>query len=427
MIRTSKHIIPKHTNTNKLHNLDQFIDEYKNAVTQYIDYLWNNEIVWGSKNTIFNISKDQLNTPSMISTTNIKINTKLSARALKCASTQACAVIKSITTKRRKRLYIRDKLKQENKDYSKIQEKLDNTPLTKPAVPNNFKCELNSICADWIYINSSEFTGYLQLKSLGQTYNKIRIPIKYHRQANKWKKKGIQLNSFLVSRTHINIRWDIEVEQKTKGLTVGADTGKIDIVSLSNRKTTPKTNNHNYSLDSILQLLSRRKKGSNRFKKAQEHRKNFINWSINQLNLKDIKQINLEQIKNIRYKKRTNREMSHWTHKQIQDKLLLLGEECGVRIKLQSSRYRSQRCSKCGFVHSKNRNKKVFICLKCGFTDDADINAAINHETALPPIPIELSNMRLNHDTGFYWKSDGFYSAFGGASLEFTVPSILEN
>ncbi|WP_461834381.1 zinc ribbon domain-containing protein [Desulfothermus sp.] len=36
----------------------------------------------------------------------------------------------------------------------------------------------------------------------------------------------------------------------------------------------------------------------------------------------------------------------------------------------------SQTCLACGFVHSKNRKGKIFCCLHCGYTDDADINTA---------------------------------------------------
>ncbi len=36
----------------------------------------------------------------------------------------------------------------------------------------------------------------------------------------------------------------------------------------------------------------------------------------------------------------------------------------------------SQTCSACGFVHPKNRKGKIFCCLHCGYTDDADINVA---------------------------------------------------
>ncbi len=36
----------------------------------------------------------------------------------------------------------------------------------------------------------------------------------------------------------------------------------------------------------------------------------------------------------------------------------------------------SQTCSAYSFVHPKNRKGKFFCCLHCGYTDDADINAA---------------------------------------------------
>jgi len=44
------------------------------------------------------------------------------------------------------------------------------------------------------------------------------------------------------------------------------------------------------------------------------------------------------------------------------------------------SRYLSRRCLKCGYVHPDNRNKKKFVCTKCGYKSHADINAAQNHK-----------------------------------------------
>lgn len=40
--------------------------------------------------------------------------------------------------------------------------------------------------------------------------------------------------------------------------------------------------------------------------------------------------------------------------------------------------YTSQRCSVCGHVHRDNRHGKSFVCLACGHTEDADVNAAKN-------------------------------------------------
>ena len=46
-------------------------------------------------------------------------------------------------------------------------------------------------------------------------------------------------------------------------------------------------------------------------------------------------------------------------------------------------RYTSQRCSCCGHTESANRkNQASFACMKCGFTMNADLNAAINIRTA---------------------------------------------
>jgi putative transposase len=38
----------------------------------------------------------------------------------------------------------------------------------------------------------------------------------------------------------------------------------------------------------------------------------------------------------------------------------------------------SQRCSACGHTAPENRHRQQFVCVACGFTDHADINAARN-------------------------------------------------
>jgi len=60
--------------------------------------------------------------------------------------------------------------------------------------------------------------------------------------------------------------------------------------------------------------MSRKKKGSKSFLRTQNHRKNYINWSINQLNMRGIKQLNIEKLRNVRKGKRSSRFLSHWTY-----------------------------------------------------------------------------------------------------------------
>ncbi len=53
-------------------------------------------------------------------------------------------------------------------------------------------------------------------------------------------------------------------------------------------------------------------------------------------------------------------------------------EDAGRRVIAVNPRHTSQRCSSCGHVASKNRDKQKFSCVSCGFSDHADVNAARN-------------------------------------------------
>lgn len=393
MIRTSKHKFTK-PNKNKYEKLNLFINQYKQATQYFVDYIWNNLI------------DQNLNSPNMISTKGHVIG-DLSQRAIKCSATQACGIIKGVLDLKRRRIYVLSQLDMNSKEYNKLKELIDNQKISKPNINGN--CELNSICFD---IKDN----HIQLKSIGKFFGKIRLPFKFHKGSKKWSKKGKMLNSILLNEKGIDLRWEIENKLKSEGNIVGLDQGKITLISLSDGQTT-KPNKHNHDLNTILERLSRKKKGSKGFKREQDHRKNYINWSINQLNLKNIKQINFEDIKNVRKGKTNSRIMSHWTYALIKSKVERLCEELGVQVKYNSSPYRSQRCNRCGLVLKSNRNKKVFCCKGCGYVEDSDINASKNHEQDLPFISFK-SNV-LNNLEGFYWRLDGLFDING---KEITVP-----
>lgn len=426
MIRTSKHST-KFANANKLNLLNSFLEEYKNCLQFYIDYFWNNEIHYEIKKKdsedkllkTFNVSTKQYECPSMFSTKNIPIETELSARVLKCCITQACSIVKAVLKKPKSYEYVLAKLLEEGKNTTKIENKIAKLKITKPEI-KNIKAELNSICCDFIE-TSGEFDGFFQLKCLGKSFGKIKIPIRFHEQSNKWKSNGKIMASFLVSKETIEIRWNNETpELIEEGEILGADQGYKAVLTFSNEMVTSKVDIHNHSLETIQQKLSRKKKGSQGFRKAQDHRKNFINWEINQLNLNGVKKINLEKVVNIRYKKKSSRLMSHWTNTLIRDKLTRRCEEAGVQIASQSSTYRSQRCFSCGWVQKRNRKSgsKNFLCKHCGHQSDADLNAAKNHSIELPDVPFSLSRLKLNRK-GFYWNPNGFKTITGE---DLTVP-----
>ncbi|MEK6879464.1 MAG: zinc ribbon domain-containing protein, partial [Nanoarchaeota archaeon] len=291
---------------------------------------------------------------------------------------------------------------------AKLQKKVKK-PLTKPDL-SKLNPELNSICATF-EVASGHFNGFLKLSSLGNKYGKIFLPIKFHK--NNQKLKDWQMKtSFCLKNQSIDIRWEKDFSLKNEGTIVGADSGVNSIVTLSAPQPIK-------SLKPILQKLSRKIKGSKSFRRAQDERTNFINYTINLLNFSEIKQINLEDVKSLRYKQSSSRFLSHFTYPAIRQKIVSRCEEHGVRVLLTASPFKSQRCSVCGWVQKKNRKGEKFNCLDCGHSANADANSAINQTIFLPSV-YHLLKSGLNKE-GFFWIPSGIYDRFG---QELAVPDL---
>lgn len=398
----------KDLNTNKSAKLSSFIQDYQQAVQFYIDYLWNNKIIF--KDKILDIKNDLLDCPMFISTKNIKYDSSLSARALSVACTQACSIISSSLEKRKRKLYIKDRLKSEGKRTRRINKLIEKEVLVKPN-PKDIYPELNSLNVKIEQSHIKHFDIIITLSSLGKGYGKIIIPVKNTSHSKKLEQIGTSLNSIMLTPTYISLRYEYETNKKEQGKIVGADTGINSVVTLSDSQVTP-PDLHGHTLNSILNKISRKKKGSKSFHKALKHRDNYINWSVNQLNLDDIKQINLEKVTDFRYKKNVGKFLNYSGEALIRSKLIDYAEDHDVHVKLQESAYRSQRCSHCGYVCKTNRKGKMFSCKHCLFQSDADLNASLNHEQNLPS-----ANWILYHsdrkNIKFIWKSDGFYNLDG--------------
>jgi transposase len=420
VIRTSKH----HTvfcNTAKKENLSLFVNEYRRVTGLILDDIWSN----GYKG--FSIQKNKLEFPKYIDYNDFQIETILTARALSSLVTQLSGTIRAATEKQRKRLFILEKMKQENVSKQKRKLLIRKIKQNIPQKPAVFALmpELSSKCSEFIPTSEKHFHGFLKLKSVFKNKTEIVIPIKHHKHSVSLQEKGKQMNSFLIGKDFVNIRWDIQTpEEKQVGKTLGIDQGMKDVLTCSDGYQTPKTDKHGHSLESILTRLSNKKKGSKSFKRTQEQRSNFINWSINQLNVSDIKEIKLEHIWNIGYKSGKSRILSHWTNTNIRDKVISVCELNGVHLTEQKSTYRSQRCSGCGMVRKANRKGKVYQCKSCGLVMDADVNASINISLNLPEIPYTLRQRQLNR-AGFIWNEAGLFD-LSGRSLE-SLPPVKDS
>jgi len=384
VIRSNKTTL-KFANTGKINLINNFVDRYTEMVKKFVNIIWNNDKLTNHAFVDNDICKK------------ISTNVRYDSRIRQCAAKQASAIVRGETAKRRKQLYKLAELQRQGKNTKYLQRKIDNRPLTKPKV-EDINVELDSRFID--FQEGNKFDLFVRIKQIGNK-EKIIIPIKYNKVINKWLKRGKLKPSIRLNKDGLTLYFDIPDSKISGKSKVGADQGVTTCLTLSDGQVT-KTNKHGYDLTSINHILSRRKKASKGFRRAQRHRKNYINWSINQLNFKNINEVKLEKIESIRKGKKSSRYLSHWTYTLIKDKLVKLGEDKGFVITEQDSRFRSQRCSKCGWTHKPNRKGKTFKCTHCGFTADSDLNAASNHAVELLKITWEVWQQRLNR-VGFFW------------------------
>ena len=337
------------------------------------------------------------------------------------------------------------KLKIEKFEFNSV-----NCQLLRAEIDDSFELSKNSElypCFDLLFSLHSMYTKEYSKLHYPDRKNKLHIPLRSHKHFNNLKNEIVAntkceleeiSNSFLVSKDGIEVRFklsSIAKEAEFKSNKVGIDQGQRKLFSaaslLSDKENNLSKNNafysylsetdlqvqlQNHSYKEACDKIARRQKGSKGFKRAQEHRKNLINQSVNILakifNFEDdVAEVRLEKLRRLGEGKKKSRKLQAFNYADLRYKIERKCQETNVRLIETSNAYRSQRCSLCGFVHKKNRlnGGEEFKCLKCGYTADADINSAKNQVANLPPIYVNRQNRnkaspsRPNHTTGFYW------------------------
>jgi len=400
MIRSSAHSL-KFTNQSKRDNIREFLAEYRRLLQAIIDDIWES----GIEGFAFDVSRNDLYCPSFLPNDYLKtFDSWFTARMKQCVGKQACSMIRAAVTKRRKQLYVLRKLQQEGKDCRKLQSKIDRQPLIRPDA-HNAKVELDPRFVD--FQPGKEFDLFVRVKTVGNGMV-LKVPIRETKPSRKWLARGARKRSIRLSEDTLWFIYDVPNTPKKQGRIVGCDQGYKTVATLSDGQAT-KSCPHGHALETIQAKLAGRKKGSKGFRRAQEHRKNYINWSLNQINWSNIGKVRFEKVKYLRYKKRSSRQLSHWVYTVIRKKVVALSETEGFEFEEASNAFRSQRCSQCGWVCRVSRKGQTFQCGLCGFTENADRNAAANLELDLYEIPWWVQQQKLNRE-GFYWESDGLYS-----------------
>ena len=78
-------------------------------------------------------------------------------------------------------------------------------------------------------------------------------------------------------------------------------------------------------------------------------------------------------------RERTGASWGHkWTFDRLYEYVEYKAAEYGIDVEQVDPENTSRRCSQCGFTHPDNRDGEEFECLKCGYENHADYNAAKN-------------------------------------------------
>lgn len=388
MIRSSK-LTLRFANSGKRSQLAIFVTEYRRVVAELVDLLW---------------VADDL--PALLPAETLKlVDSTLSARAKQAAGKQASGVVRGVRQKQKQRLFIVNKLTAEGhlKQAAKLRQLYEAAVISKPS-GIHVNPTLDSRFVDIQLSRVNSFDCWLTLSSLG-VVGKLQLPLKRNKHLNRLMQAGQLKSSVTISDDAVTLFIAVTPIAKTSGVTLGIDVGKTTVISTSDSQ--PSTAEpHHHSLTSIVAKLARKKKGSKAFRRASHHRANFVNWTINQLNLGHVKELRREDIKHLKQGRRLGRTMTHWTYAAIFGKLDRYCEDHGVRVTLVNPTYTSQRCSCCGWTRKRNRRGKLFKCDKCDHSQDADENAAVNISLPLVPIWYKQRQEQANR-TGFYWLVPG--------------------
>lgn len=354
------HLKVDHTNKGKLQKLESVAAEYMRTTQAYVDFMIQHKMKEPDK---------------FASIPEADVPTKLSKRWQRCAWQQACGIVKSW--------------------YSN---ECKNPPL------------LRNVCiqvsANVVVIETSRrptFDYWLRISTL-EVGKPVRIPIQLYDRAKE------TLASFpkLCKSVTLNERkgeWyaTFVVERKTKKpnpkRVVGVDIGMVSIVSTSEghhygqiseelRKRVEKSAQKQRRKQKLNACLKRkgRLEVSLSDSRAEAYAKNEIghalNFMISEIPNPNDASVAIERlsVKDMRFKLRQmNRALRVSQLGYVRDKLKFKLDERGIRYRSVQPAYSSQQCSICGFTFKMNRrNQSEFSCLFCGYSANADLNAASN-------------------------------------------------
>ena len=353
IIRSSKCYFNKWLTQSKMSELKDILKEYARICNYFVE-TYENEIPEKKKFDLLRAEQIQ----SCIQET----NSFLTARLIKQAFSEAYSAVQSAKSNAERR-----------KDKKYFRPTFNGKKMVLSECSQGFGIAQSTILFDY----------NITLKCLrtdkGRGY-KISIPLKKHVQFNKWDNIGKVAKSVTITNKYVMFSFEIETgEKKQEGALLGFDFGMKRLGTLSNGGIIGE------DIEKLLRELQGKKRCSKSYYRKKEEIKEYINKEVKDINFNEIKLIAVEKLKNMKYKMKERGRLSknirsvfyNLSYRQVLSRIQMLSEENRVTFRSVPPYYTSLECSNCGHIEKGNRlSQELFICQRCGYTDNADYNAS---------------------------------------------------
>jgi len=382
VIRRVSHTLNNATNFKKS-KLNDFFEEYTRLVNAFIKLYWINGLPKTAKanSEVYN-----------------QIDSWLMGKARKCAVNQAIKIIKSTQKKDKQKTYkqykkIFSKAKKREKRWNLVTQKWSEWSKDKQfrhriSMPI-FKGNTIDLNSDLVSIQenrkSTEFDLWIRLGSIFGDRFSLILPTKHHKRSRHFEglgfqqKKSITLRKDNKGRFFVDLYWEKESEEiKTKSNALAVDIG------INKLLTTNEGDKLGIELKRKLDKLNRKKQGSQRWKRICVEIKDYIGYVTNRLPWDKIDALVLENLLNItkdtrgKINKTVRKMLGHWNIDLLYRRIVDKAERNRVFLAFVEPAYSSQTCFSCKEVHKESRIGEIYKCVCCGYTADADVNAANN-------------------------------------------------
>jgi IS605 OrfB family transposase len=329
----------KFTTARKRKVLAQILAEYSRVVNFFIAYLWDKNL------TISDLKKEIVNLPE----------TWLSARMRQCAAREALGMVQA----------------------ARKTAQAKGEPPLQP-VHAGKKMTLSSQVVR-IEEGRNSFDLWLVLHSVGENI-KLYLPLRRHRHLNLFRDWSMA-NSVVIHQDYVQLTFATETGPKrTEGELVGIDLGMNHLLATSAGELVGS------EIKRLIQIIKRRKQGSKGQKRARKTLSYYLHKVIKDFFLvhPDLRLVVVERLQGLKKGKKPNhskeyrRTLSNWNYREALNIVQLRSEESRAAFRSVNPWKTSQQCPICAHTERGNRQGEKFCCLRCGYSDHADLVAAQN-------------------------------------------------